>query len=524
MIQDQGTPRFLLIGVGPHAKRTYIPHLRGLETDGRAKLVAAVDIQQNKHALTEYQRKVCPEVEFLFVPFFTLDMSLETMLELKLLVARLRISCVIISTEPLAHRAYGLWALSQKLNIIMDKPVTTRRDTVSSFDEAYGIARDYEDLLQGYKDLQRRRTTCFLINSHRRYHPGFNCTLEMIREIKQKTGCPVTNIVTTHCDGQWRLPTEIVEQQYHTYNAGYGKVSHSGYHFIDTLYQYVKAGMGDDKRPDMIEVVTSFIKPNGFHIQLNTNDYKRLFGAERYDAVNKFSDEALKERFQSFGEVDAAIQLTFYREGEAIALAQLNLQHNGFARRNWILPGADLYKGNGRVKHESHEIKSGPFQTIVIDSRQANDKHDRSRPSTTLLGSDNHFEVKVFRNCDMLLEEAPLRVYNVADLDRRYATQESGLFSENVKKGILEEALQFLAGRKAVGELRSNLPDHAVQAYIMSAIYVSHVRRTSGLNPVVPIELSYGSGGLPFLNIASTVFGVGSCGFADSCSDMPCSR
>ncbi|KKA25527.1 Cytochrome P450 monooxygenase [Rasamsonia emersonii CBS 393.64] len=49
----------------------------------------------------------------------------------------------------------------------------------------------------------------------------------------------------------------------------------------------------------------------------------------------------------------------------------LNLLHNGFSRRSWIRMGADWYKGSGRVKHEAHEVRSGPFQTIVIDSRQA---------------------------------------------------------------------------------------------------------------------------------------------------------
>lgn len=38
--------RFLLVGVGPHAKRFYIPHLKSLEEDGRAKLVGAADIQE----------------------------------------------------------------------------------------------------------------------------------------------------------------------------------------------------------------------------------------------------------------------------------------------------------------------------------------------------------------------------------------------------------------------------------------------------------------------------------------------
>ncbi|KAF2174826.1 hypothetical protein K469DRAFT_724959 [Zopfia rhizophila CBS 207.26] len=492
---DNRSPvRFLLIGLGPHAKRTYIPHLKAFESEGRATLVAAVDVQENQQSITEYQQKTCPNVELHFVPFFTTDMPAYVALKLTHLAIRLRVSFVIIATEPLAHTAYGLWALSSGLNIIMDKPISTRRDVCTSFREAHGIADDFTNLLHGYLNLQHFKKTCFLVNSHRRYHPGFQFTLQKIREIQEKTGCPVTNVNTTHCDGQWRMPTEIVDQRYHTYNMGYGKVSHSGYHFLDTVYQFVKAGISEDKRPDRIEIVSSFVQPNGFLMQLNTSDYEKLFGAEEYREACKYSDEELKELFASFGEIDASIQLTFLRESEAIALAQINLQHNGFARRHWLMPPADLYKGNGRVKHEMHEIKSGPFQTVIVNSKQANDKHDRSRPSDALLGSDNHFEIQVFRNCDMLSESAPLRTFTVGDIDRECGAKTPGLLSENVKRGILEEAIDFAEGNKDIGDLRSNFADHYIPVYIMSAIYISHIRRKTGLSPVVAVGVNYQNG------------------------------
>ena len=490
-----GSPvRFLLIGVGPHAKRTYIPHLKALEQEGRAKLVAAVDVQENQQSVTEYQQKTCPSVELHFVPFFTTEMPTYVAVKLSQLATRLNVSFIIIATEPLAHTAYGVWALSAGLNIIMDKPVSTRKNVCTSLEEAYGISDDYNILLDAYLNLQQYKETCFLVNSHRRYHPGFQFTLGRIAEIQMKTGCPVTNINTTHCDGQWRMPTEIVDQRYHTYNMGYGKVSHSGYHFLDTVYQFFKAGFTQQKRPDQIEVVSSFVQPNGFLMQLNTSDYEKLFGLAEYGKSCKYSDNELKALYASFGEIDASIQVTFLREGEAIALAQINLQHNGFARRHWLLPPMDLYKGNGRVKHELHEIKSGPFQTIAINSKQANDKHDRSRPSDAKLGSDNHFEIQVFRNCDMLSEAEPLRTFTVSDIDEEFRSKTPGLLSENVKRGILEEAIEYTEGTKTLNDLRSNLTDHSVPCSIMSAIYISHIRRKTGLSPIVNVNVDYRDG------------------------------
>lgn len=483
--------RFLLVGVGPHAKRIYIPHLKTLEAEGRAKLVCAVDIEQNAEQITELRNKVFPGTELFFVPFFSGPMPSNVSVMLKNLAVRLRIDCVVISTEPLAHKAYGLWAISQGLHVIMDKPISTRKETVYNLDQTLGIADDYEDLLNAYNELQKRKRTFFLITSHRRYHPGMYRTFDMIQEITEKSGAPVTNIISTHCDGMWRLPTEIIDQKYHTFNNGYGKVSHSGYHFLDMAYRYVKAGWTADKKPDRIEVVTSFMTPAGFLKTFNHNDYMNAFGRKEYGDSCKYADCYIEKLSPTLGEIDAALQISFIQDNEPICLAQVNLQHNGFTRRSWVTPGQDLYKGIGRVKHEFHEIKSGPMQTIVIDSRQANDKHDRSKPSTAKIGTDNHFEVHVFRNCDLLDEPEPLVSYSVADLDRHYNSKLPGIYSENVKRGILWEALDFIEGKKPFEDLLSNLEDHSVPANIMSAVYVSHIRRTQGLNPVVNIDLTY---------------------------------
>lgn len=482
--------RFLLIGVGPHARRIYIPHLKVLEGEGSAKLVCAVDVEPNRDAITEYRDVACPGVDLHFVPMFAGEMPEGVSQGLNELIKRLDIQCVIISTEPLAHKAYGLWAIGQEQNIIMDKPITTRKWVCTETEAAYGISSDYDELLAAYNELQKRKETMFLITSHRRYHPGLYCTFDLLKEITEKSGCPVTNIISTHCDGMWRLPSEIIDQKYHSFNSGYGKVSHSGYHFLDMCYRFVKAGWTEDKKPDRVEVVSSFAMPNGFQKCFNYDDYVRAFG-EDYVKACKYTDEQLKTLMQTTGEIDAAVQISFIRENEPICLAQVNLQHNGFTRRSWVTPGKDLYKGIGRVKHEFHEIKSGPMQTVVIDSRQANDKHDRSKPSTATIGTDNHFEIHVFRNNDLLHEEEPLKSYSVADLDRLYNARLEGIYSENVKRGILWEAVDFIDGRKSIDDLASNLDDHSVPAHLMSAVYLSHIRRIAGMNPVVNIDLNY---------------------------------
>jgi hypothetical protein len=489
---EPSVARFLLVGIGPHAKRTYIKHLAALKKENRGELVAAVDIIPNQQKIEEYAATAMPDTELVFVPMFRQSMPQSVALQLAEVVERHGVDCVIIASEPEAHKSYGLWAIRLGLNVIMDKPITTRRDAVNDINEAAGISDDFNELLAAYTELQAKRDTFFLINSHRRYHPGFYCTNDMVSEIQQKTGCPVTNLVATHCDGLWRLPAEIVDQHYHPFRYGYGKLSHSGYHFLDTTYRFMRAGWSPGRRPDQIEVVSTFLMPNGVMESMNREEHRKIFG-DAYDAATGYSDEELYKLMKNMGEYDAMIQFTFKNKGEVIATAHINLLHTGFSRRSWLDHGSspDLYKGVGRVKHETHEIRSGPFQTIVIQSRQANDKHDRSKPSTAELGSDNHFEVQTWRNCDVLGEDEPLKVYAAGDLDRRYNVKLPGIYSENVKRGILWEALDYLHGKKGLDELSSNLPDHSLPAHFMSAAYVSHVRRTLGLNPITRINISH---------------------------------
>jgi hypothetical protein len=110
------TPRYLLVGAGLFAQKTYIPRLQELDERGRAKLMAIVEVYGNEHLRPLYShlplsKQQCPQ-EYL---------------ELDLMIRRLRIDCVIISTEPFAHKSDGLRALEKGLNVITDKSIITRK-------------------------------------------------------------------------------------------------------------------------------------------------------------------------------------------------------------------------------------------------------------------------------------------------------------------------------------------------------------------------------------------------------------
>ncbi|PVI01086.1 hypothetical protein DM02DRAFT_487660, partial [Periconia macrospinosa] len=481
---------FLLVGIGPFAKRSYLPRLKSLEASGRAVLAAAIDLEENQGDLEKYRESTCPTTEFLYLAPFTTQMPHTVASKLTSLVHRLRISCVIISTEPLAHVAYAKWALELGLHIVMDKPVSTREWVVSNVDQAKGIADDFRTLITAYNKLQKQKETLFLVNSHRRYHAGFQEATQRIRDVRERTGCPVSSIYTAHCDGQWRLPTEIIDLSYHGYNKGYGKVSHSGYHGIDMAYQFLKAGIGKTKQPDRVEIVSNFVQPHGSFFQLNEEDHRKLFGEKVYSEACRYTPEELHEMTRDFGEVDASIQLTFYHKDAVVSLVHLDLMHTGFGCRSWIQPSSDLYKGNGRARQEMHEIKSGPIQAVIIDSRQASDKHDVVRPNHSEFGGNGHFDLKVFRNAELLGEKNAMSTTKLQDIVEAQGQSFSG-YSRTIKYAALDEAMEFMEGNIAKKDLRSCLSDHEIPAHLMSCIYLSHGRRKHGLDPTVSLDLSF---------------------------------
>jgi predicted dehydrogenase len=465
--------KIILIGCGPHSRRVYLPAIKRIN---HIKLELVLDLESQESvvraSLTNFK-----ETELHLIRPFEKDVPYDISNFLSYIVKEKGVSGVIIATEPLVHKAYANWAIQNGLNILMDKPITARANAVSDISNAEGILDDFLQILENYRWLQLKKETIFMINSHRRFHEGFEFVNEKIREIGEKTNCPITFIQAYHCDGQWRLPNEIITQEYHPYCSGYGKASHSGYHIFDTIYQFYKASRVEEKFADSMEIVSSFIKPNGFFTQLNEKDYLKFFG-EEYNLVNQYTPEQLKELCSDFGEIDLSAIITLKKNEEAIANFNVNLIHNGFAGRTWIKPGEDLYKGNGRIKHESYNIQQGPFQNIQIHAYQATDKHDENNGSEDYLGGKNHFEIYVFRNPLLADNSKQPQVYSYKNIiDIRCSNTESMISMECVKFKVVEEFADYLIGKRKKELINSQIEDHLIPVQIMSGIYSSNIMK-----------------------------------------------
>ena len=484
--------KILVIGCGPHATHFYLPTLLKMAgTDGDFSVAGVLDILPQREFIQEELRLRNLPVKSWFVSPFSGDtLSDEAQNLLDFLVDSGQVNAIIISTDPLNHVSYARWALRRQLPILLDKPVSTAGNAALDIRQAQKIEEDYEQLLGAYRSIPEEERPPFILCAHRRYHPGILFVRELIAEVSAKTSCPVTSIRSMHSDGQWRLPHEILTQAHHSYNQGYGKISHSGFHFIDCVCEFWKNGLKcSGKTADEIRVFSSFVRPAGLLHQLGREAYCRMFPG--YEETCPESDEELRTLYRKCGEIDAEVNMTMCRENEPFSLASLGLLHNSYSQRSWLRPDRDLYKGNGRIKHEEHIVNIGPFLNIQVHSYQSKDKHQICNVDDEQPGGNNHFEINLFRNTKMIGGK-PFEHFKLKELDgARYFSTDS-LFITQVKKKCIDEWLAAnRSERFQEDKMLSAFSDHRMAVRLMSAIYQSYCKQNSADNPVVSVPWSF---------------------------------
>ena len=145
-----------------------------------------------------------------------------------------------------------------------------------------------------------------------------------------------------------------------------------------------------------------------------------------------------------------------------------------------------MYKGNGRIKHESYNIQQGPFQNIQIHAYQATDKHDENNGNEDYLGGKNHFEIYVFRNPLVADKSKQPSVYSYKDIaDIGCSNTESTITMEMVKFEVVKEFADYLIGIRKKEAVNSQIEDHVIPVQIMSGIYSSNIlKQKEGSNIV----------------------------------------
>ncbi len=416
----------LLVGLGPHANRIYLRFLR----KHNIKPVLIVDLVSRKDVVEKYlQSYGMTDVSCMFVADHEKDnkeLSIRVASQLLRYVKELNVTHAIISTEPKAHFAYANFLINNNISILMDKPITAPVDVINSSSQAEKIRTEYDELCSKYK-IQKsyNNNLIFSIQCQRRFHKGYIFVKKILRDIVGQYNIPINYIDIFHSDGMWNMPDEFIYRENHPYKYGYGKLFHSGYHFIDLLTWLLDANSSlKNKEINKCSVYSESYRPVDFMYNFDNKDYQNILH------TNKFSDILLqKQEFRHYGELDIYSVINFYHDDKIVTACTLNLMQSGVSRRSWVELPEDTYKSNGRIRHERLNVCVGPLFNIQIHSYQAYEAKDRAIHGGHGVGDIEHFDIYMFRNTD-LIGGKPFEKITIADIYRR---QDDGFIGYNEK-------------------------------------------------------------------------------------------
>ena len=395
-----------LVGVGPHAKRIYLNYLK----KHRVNLAFVVELDSQKNNV----RKYLDENGFKNTKIFTIDdkfrdaehLPEDTTSNLLAVCKTFEITHLIISTEPKAHFMYLEFALKNNINVLTDKPITVVKN-MTNLSSIEKIRKQYYELIE----LAKKSTGTCKVMCQRQYHKGYEKIKEVLTDTVNKYKMPITNIDIFHSAGAWEFPHDL-DKENHPYRYGYGKLFHSGYHFIDLLSDFIKINdsLGGNKKIVDGEVYSKIFTPNDEMNILNIEDYKRLFKGQN---IPDYYNENDNPTFNKYGEKDYHGLLTFYnKDGFTITTANLNLLHNGVSRRAWI-ETKDFYKSNGRIRHERINIEIGHLLNIQVHSYQSKEICERTDDEENVGGLE-HFDIYFFNN--PLVDDKPFKEIHLGDM------------------------------------------------------------------------------------------------------------
>ncbi len=385
----------IMIGIGPNAVRTYLPFFKKY----KIKLACVVELESAKDTVESILRKHSLNPVLILVPDKNRDnkkLPFTISSKLRKVISENDIRYAVINSEPKSHFAYLNCFSKLDLQILTEKPIFAPVK-LSEYEDPRDVLKMYDKI---FKNLQENPNAHCGIMCQRRLHYGYEHVMRILKETVSMYNIPVTEIYINHCDGNWMMPHDLFYEN-HPYQYGYGKMYHSGYHFIDLLAQIISVNslVSDDKRIKRVNVCVDSQLVKDELVIINSFDYRSLFKVDKLPDSPRQSEYL---NFDDFGEKNIYSQFSFRNDlDHNITVAQLSITQIGFSRRGWIVTKDDHYKGNGRVKHEYVHIQVGPLLNIRIHSYQSKECSERGAKENESGGLD-HFDIEIFRNSEII--------------------------------------------------------------------------------------------------------------------------
>lgn len=356
------------------------------------------------------------------------------------------IGFVIISTDPLSHKMYLDWAISLGLNILCEKPLTGYEKLNTSVLLAKKLNYDFEYLV----DACRNKKAKLFLQTQRRYHPVYEFVYSAVKKIILDYGITINYIGIYSGNGIFNSIDEYVSKESHPHNKGYGKLLHSGYHFIDLFCWFADLNtlnkkVGYTEMSAFTDIYS--VKDLNDQFERINKKCKKLSNNSLFKNINNGAINKL----DGLGEVDLFTQVVFKSGKSTIINGQLALLQNSTSKRSVSDNNLYNFKNSSAIRKELFIIELGPLYSISVSALQ-------NHNANPIKFWDYNYVVTIHRNSDFIKGKAYEEIYfhnRAADKD----------FSSLNKKARLKSFQEFLDLRN-----KSNLETHKLSINLFSLI------------------------------------------------------
>ncbi len=387
------------IGLGPYSKQHYFQYYK--RHDLFPKVL--VELDSKREDVSNFIQSENLQMEVCYLSEDAKDKEYLTDERKEILAEHIKknnINKAVIATEPKAHKSYTLFFIEQGIDIFVEKPLTAICMASYDIKSAEKIYTDYLEIVEKRR-LSPRPEMKIDLHCHRRYHPVYQFLKKFIVDFSLEYRTPMTFCSIYHSDGMWNMPNEFLERENHPYKYGYGKLLHSGYHFIDLFVQLINFSFSNcGIVPDRAKLFTTPYSAKDFLVSFTEEHYNKLFNKECHfeDVYSLVEDNKLNE----FGELDCFNLLQLKKGSSNLCTGSFNLLQTGFSERSWLELPKNTYKGNGRIRHEQINIQFGHLLNIQVHSYKSGSTAPNFNINSYDVGGKNHFDVFIFRNSKLV--------------------------------------------------------------------------------------------------------------------------
>jgi hypothetical protein len=292
---------------------------------------------------------------------------------------RTEVDACIVATISEQHLQYLKWSLGKGLHTLSDKPLTFHAKASTDPAKAREIVSDYHELMS----LARKTNgLIFMLATQKRYQWAFHKIAERLERVA-KTGYPVTCVDCMTSDGYWMLPWEYSGQRYHSYDYGGGKLTHTGYHFLDIVPWLMRhSNISGNNMITHAWVTSTLFRPSDSVAIMSAEGIRNLIHSEERCGVEIADD---------LGDINSYVQVKFCNGKRLITSVNFTFLHEGFSLRTTTESREAV---TGRTKIDHMMISQGP----VFYAKFGRVAKILDAEAVSPIGRPDHFELDFIAN------------------------------------------------------------------------------------------------------------------------------